>query len=252
MSSLRSGLVSITFRTLTVPQIVEAASNADLAAIEWGGDVHCPPGDLAAAKDAKQRTAAAGLTVSAYGSYYRAGVATETFDAVLASAVELGAPTIRIWAGNKGSAESDAGHVQAVTDDIARVCDLAAGRGITITLEYHGGTLTDTFDGTLNLLKTINKPNLLTGWQPRDGKSAEEGAAEIRQLRPWLGNIHVFQWWPTGQTRWPLANGAERWATFLNTVAEDRKPRYALLEFVMNDDPEQLLVDAKTLNGLIG
>lgn len=251
-SSIRSGLVSVTFRKLSVPEVIRVAADNGLKAIEWGGDVHVPPGDVAVAQSVRQQTEAAGLIVAAYGSYYRAAHSLPTeFDAVLASAVTLGAPTIRIWAGKTGSAAADAAHTAAVTADVARVCDLAATRNLTITLEYHGGTLTDTLPTTLTLLKAVNRPNLLSGWQPRDGMTPEAASDELQQLRPWLGNIHVFQWWPTGRTRLPLADGTDRWAAFLHAAAEDRRNRFALLEFVTNDDPTNLPADARTLNGLL-
>jgi len=64
------GLVSVTFRQLTVEEIGELATECGLQAVEWGGDVHVPPGDFAAAR----RALDTGLKVAAYGSYYRAGV----------------------------------------------------------------------------------------------------------------------------------------------------------------------------------
>ncbi|MDB5327011.1 MAG: sugar phosphate isomerase [Phycisphaerales bacterium] len=250
-SLIRPGLVSITFRSLSVPEIVSLARKAKLEAIEWGGDVHVPPGDVVATRAAREACEQANIAVSAYGSYYRAGGAPGDFDAVLASAVALGAPTIRIWAGHLGSEAADEAHVANVVADIARVCDLAAANGLTITLEYHGGTLTDSLESTLSLLNATDRPNLLSGWQPRNGASPETGSAEIRQLRPWLGNIHVFQWWPTGADRHPLAEGADRWKAFFETIAEDGQERFALLEFVKGDQPEQLVADATTLRELV-
>ena len=50
----------------------------------------------------------AGLVVAAYGSYYRVGHDDPApFESVLDTAVELGAPLVRIWAGRSGSAEAD-------------------------------------------------------------------------------------------------------------------------------------------------
>ncbi len=107
--TLSPGLVSVTFRQLSVQDIVNLTARAGLDAIEWGGDVHVPHGDLNAARAARIATEHAGLRVAAYGSYYRAGHAdTGPFEDVLASAVELGAPCIRIWAGRQGS-----GHCRA-------------------------------------------------------------------------------------------------------------------------------------------
>src|SRR6185312_7076115 len=98
-TSFRTGLVSISFRALTVARIAGLAAANRLETIEWGGDVHVPHGDLAAAREARKISADAGVGISAYGSYYRAGAPagkSPAFEAVLASAVELGAPSIRV------------------------------------------------------------------------------------------------------------------------------------------------------------
>ena len=49
---LKTGLTSVTFRRKTQEEIVALAAQAQLDGIEWGGDVHVPPGDLPAAKAA--------------------------------------------------------------------------------------------------------------------------------------------------------------------------------------------------------
>lgn len=52
----------------------------------------------------------AGLRVVAYGSYYHVGCQGQegipNFEDVLETALELGAPLIRVWAGNTGSHET--------------------------------------------------------------------------------------------------------------------------------------------------
>ena len=41
-----TGLVSVTFRDKTPAEIVSEVKKAGLDAIEWGGDVHVPHGDV--------------------------------------------------------------------------------------------------------------------------------------------------------------------------------------------------------------
>ena len=41
---IRPGLCSITFRDLSVDDVVALAADAGLAGIEWGADRHVPPG----------------------------------------------------------------------------------------------------------------------------------------------------------------------------------------------------------------
>ena len=64
------GLVSVSFRQKTPLDICRLCQQANLAAIEWGGDVHVPP-DAGNADEIRRMTADHGLTVSSYGSYYR-------------------------------------------------------------------------------------------------------------------------------------------------------------------------------------
>ena len=68
---MKTGLVSITFRKKKPEEIVALAAKGGLEGIEWGGDVHVPHGDMAAAKNARLLTTGAGIEVAAYGSYYR-------------------------------------------------------------------------------------------------------------------------------------------------------------------------------------
>jgi len=62
-------LCSVTFRALAPEEIVALAAEADLVAIEWGGDVHVLPGDLDRARAVRALTERHGLRVSSYGSY---------------------------------------------------------------------------------------------------------------------------------------------------------------------------------------
>lgn len=231
--SLVPGLVSVTFRRLAVAEIVELVSRAGLRAVEWGGDVHVP--DPAAARETAARCADAGIEVAAYGSYYRAG-AGAPFDDVLRTAVALGAPRVRIWAGSVGSAaEPDR---RAVVDDIARVAALAATEGVTVCLEYHANTLTDTLESTVDILESV--PSVRPYWQPPIGVSAADALVAVETLRP--VTAHVFTWSDTG-VRLPLAAGEALWLPVLSTFDNG----YALLEFVRDDDPAAFAEDAATL-----
>lgn len=97
------GLVSVTFRKLDVASVVSLAAEAGLTSIEWGADVHVPVGDSGAAAVARKLCAEAGLEISSYGSYYRADTDVGEFESVVTTAVALGAPSIRVWAGRVGS-----------------------------------------------------------------------------------------------------------------------------------------------------
>lgn len=252
---IHPGLVSITFRKLTPRQVVEATAAAGLAGIEWGGDVHVPHGDLVRAAEVRRLTADAGLVVPSYGAYYHAGASENeglAFARVLDTARELGAPVIRVWAGRQGSVQADASTRTRVIDDCRRIAALAAGAGIIVASEYHGGTLTDTDASAAAFLAEVNHPNFKTYWQPRSGAAPDEALRGLRDILPRLAHLHVFHWWPDAGNRRPLAEGADRWPRYLELVATAPGDRFAMLEFVANDDPTVLPADAATLKQWLG
>ena len=161
-------------------------------------------------------------------------------------ALELGAPIIRVWAGTTGSAVADDDARWRVVADLRRVAEQAAKVGVRVATEFHGGTLTDTNASTNRLLVEVDQPNLFTYWQPLLDQSDDEGVAGLRLLAPRLTHLHVYQW-RTVKERRPLAEGAERWRKFLAAAAAIPGDRYAMLEFVAGDAPENFLRDAATL-----
>ena len=252
MGHIHPGLVSVTFRKLAPGEIIELAVKAGLQAIEWGGDIHTPHGDLPCARQVRQATAAAGLQVASYGSYYRAGAEEPCpFETVLETAVELGAPVIRIWAGKLGSAEASQAERNAVLQDARRAAGLARVQNIAVAFEFHGGTLTDTPASARSLLEEADHANLFCCWQPPVGAAPEQNLQGILAIHPWLSHIHVFHWQSSADgpvQRLPLAQGQAEWALYLEQIAAlSPHPRCALLEFVRGDDPVQFLQDAVVL-----
>lgn len=244
------GLVSITFRKLAPAEVAALVKKAGLRGIEWGGDVHVPHGDLGRAREVRELTLEHGLATAAYGSYYRAGQSESNgmpFARVLETAVELGAPTIRVWPGGAGSDTVDEEARWKVIEDLRRIAGLAAKAGVTITTEFHAGTLTDTNESAAKLLVETDHPNLFTGWQPHNGESTDECVDGLRAVLPRVSTIHVFHWWPTAAERHPLADGKARWDAFWPLLRQAPGDRHALLEFVKGDEPAAFLRDAATL-----
>ncbi len=133
----------------------------------------------------------------------------------------------------------------------------AEARGISVYLEFHGGTLTASTASALALLDAVCAPNVFTAWQPPYWavQSVDADRADLSAIGRRLGHLHVYQWDPDG-TRHPLAMGADSWPSRLATItssdADDRwrfPRRAALLEFVVDDDPAAVAVDAATLRG---
>jgi len=250
---LHPGLASITFRQLSPREIVALAAEAGLASIEWSGEVHVPHGDLSRAREARQLTLDHGLRVAAYGSCYRAGeieAARASFAAVLDTAKALGASTLRVWSGARGSGEADESYRHRVASDLRRMAELADPYGMTLSTEFHAQTLTDSAAAAKELLETLAHPNLRSYWEPQTGHPVETGLEEIAQLSPWLTHLHVFHRLAGGQ-RAPLAMGCANWGRYFEAIRRAPGEHDALLERVHNDTPAAFLRDAEVLKELL-
>ena len=240
-----NGLVSISFRSKSVEEIAREAQKAGLCAIEWGGDVHVPHGDVKAAEHAAAVSAKYNLRILHYGSYYKIGYSDpELFSAVLKSAKILGAPIIRVWAGEgihpDTVSESD---YQRIVEDAKRICDMAGD--ILIATECHNDTLTENYKSALQFFKDVNRKNLRTLWQPNQNHGFEYDLEAIDALKPYIVGVHVFNWEGSKPEKYPLAMGAEKWAQYMKKLPETELGY--MLEFMPDDNIESLTDESKTL-----
>lgn len=248
------GLVSITFRQLKPPEIIDLVLRAGLSAIEWGADLHVPHGDIDSARHVRKMTTDAGLTIPTYGSYYRLGQSqTEglDFEKVLETALELNAPAIRIWAGTIGSKDADQNYRSRIIEESQKIADLAAKENITIAYEYHRRTLTDELDSAKDLLENVDRQNVRTFWQPSPGRDPQICLAEIDALIDRITSVHVFQWTTEQAIRHPLSDGIDIWKQYLTRIAATGRTHPAMIEFVVDNKPQNFLADAKTLKQII-
>lgn len=243
-----TGLVSVSFRKESPQTIIRAVSAAGLGGIEWGGDIHVPHGDLEKAQVVGKGTREAGLKVMAYGSYYRLGCsenAEDNFKEVAETALTLGAPVIRIWAGGKGSAETTAEIRSAIEEEAFRLAEIADQYGIDIALECHNNTLTDNFQSSLDLINKVNHPRLKMYWQPNQLRDCEYNRLSASGLAPVTVNLHVFHW--DDKNRYPLEEGTRIWQTYLEPFRASERDYGLLLEFMHDDQIETLNKTAETL-----
>lgn len=243
------GLVSVTLRQYSVDEIVGLTVESGLQALHWGGDIHVPVGDHVAARWAATRCAQGGVEIEGYGSYYvAAGSDPATFSDTLETALVLGAPRIRVWAGGAASAESSPADRTAVADDLRRCADAAGNHDVKVVLEYHPRTLTDELSSALRLFEQVDHEALESYWQPGADPNVRESRDEVVSLLPKLTGAHIFSWGPGGYTdRLALAEHEQLWRSVLDEMCADGSQRHALLEFVHDDAPRNLRRDAKTL-----
>ncbi|MCK5812499.1 MAG: sugar phosphate isomerase/epimerase [Clostridiales bacterium] len=247
---LQGGLVSISFRDLTTDEVIKLVNKSKLAAIEWGGDIHVPHGNISIAKDVYKKCKEHNIVCPSYGSYYKVGTyenPMEEFKKVINCALELHSNTIRIWAGIKGTKDSNNVYFNKVVMECQKLCDLASEVNLTISFEYHSNTLTDNASDTKKILKSINRKNIYTYWQPSVGKTINENCDDINKLIGNITNVHVFHW--DIRKRLSLQEGIKAWEKYLSILCNSN--RYYLLEFIKDNDINQYIKDSKTLKDLL-
>jgi 3-dehydroshikimate dehydratase len=254
---LYPGLVSITYRDLAPHEIITLAARAGLKGIEWGSDLHVPEDDVKLATEVGQRTRDAGLDVAAYGSYYRCDNA-EPFEPYLETALALGAPIIRVWAGRQGSSAISPEGLAKIEASLYDACEMADTVGIGIVTEYHDSTLTDTRESCRQLLESIGHPNLKTLWQPlRRGAGLnakiKENLDDLRDVAPYLSNVHVYEWRDieAGRSKRFSLQRSAQWPSYIEELKKMEGDRYLLIEYVPEDAPEVLRNEAAYLRAMI-
>ncbi|TIS56363.1 MAG: sugar phosphate isomerase/epimerase [Mesorhizobium sp.] len=255
MTRFEAALCTVTFRSLRSAEIIALAREAGLAAIEWAGDAHVPPGNLENAAGVGRMSLEAGLAIS-YGSYIAPPTDDlKAFEQALETAETSGAANIRIWPGTRYRNSSDytAEEVRSAAYLIRDMGAEAAKRKIAVSLEYHPNSLTDATDAALRLIETIAHDNVYLYWQPRPGLPLDEALAEIGRIGHHVSHIHVFAWDRDGN-RFALSSAEEYWRAVIDALPVSRWKgrRFAMLEFVAGDDPDAFRADAATLKAVLG
>lgn len=237
-----TGLVSISFRGNTAEELIQAAKETGITAIEWGSDVHVPAGDVDCAQKVKALCQEAQIAIPEYGSYYYLAEAPESFQGVLACAKALGTSRIRIWGGKKSSDTLRTADYAALVEDARRICDLAPD--MTLCLECHKGSVTDEYHTALRFLADVDRKNLKMFWQPHQFRDFQYNLDALNALLPYVESAHVFSW--NREIKFPLADMESDWKQYLAILKKAGVENY-MLEFMHDNALETLQETANTL-----
>lgn len=233
-------MTSVTFRNKTPQQILSICRRYGIEAIEWGADVHVPPQDSAYARRIGELTRASGMEVCSYGSYYRVGQDNVSdFTQVLESCKALGAPVVRVWCGTVGSQSTSQELRARYIGQLQQMCDMAQVYGIVVACEFHNNTYNDTADSARDLIRSVDRSNYRTYWQPVTYD--ERDLQYLQALRDHVVRMHVFSWRKDGK-RYALSKQQSLWRQYLAVCDVPR-----VMEFVRWNSVLQFAADARTL-----
>ncbi len=237
------GLVSISFRNLSPERILEETKKAGLSFVEWGSDVHAPCENTDRLTEIVRLQEEYGISCCSYGTYFRLGVNnTEELQKYIDAAKILGTDILRLWCGNKASAEYSSEEESFLFKECKKAAVIAEKNGVTLCMECHNGTYTDSKDTAIKLMKTVDSPSFRMYWQPNQFTSKEENMKYARLLSSFTKVIHVFNW--TSDRRYPLSEAVTLWKEYLSYF---NKNQTLLLEFMPDDDINSLKTEADSL-----
>ena len=104
-------------------------------------------------------------------------------------AADMGAPTIRIFAGNLQKGTTEAQARQWCIDAIRECCDYAGRRGVILALENHGGIVT-TAQQLVSIVREIDSEWFGVTWDSGNFRSADP-YAELTMIAPYAVTAQI-------------------------------------------------------------
>lgn len=247
MNRFKTGLCSVSFRKNTAEEIVEAVASAGLDFIEWGSDVHAPHDGTKNLQNIAALCDRYGIRCSSYGTYFRIGQTDlAELHGYISAAKLMGTDRLRLWCGVKGSAVTDENEKKELFANCRKAAKIAEDEGVTLAMECHSWTYTDTAETIVELMEEVDSDNFRMYWQPSQYRTFEENVRHIKLTGKYVKDIHVFNW--EKDYRYPLADAVSQWQEYLSHIDGDHT---LLLEFMPDDSIESLAAEAEALHSII-
>lgn len=187
------GLCTISNKGAPVEDVLAVAADTGYDAVEiWGRD-HAGDGSTATCDRIVDRAAELGVEIAVYGSYLAPGTdgfATDV-ERELAVADRLNADLIRVWPGESEYEECTETEWDRAVADLSELADRAGAFDVGVTVEKHGGRLTNAQAGARRLIEAVDDPNCGLNWQPRFDRPAADLLSEAERLAPLSNNVHL-------------------------------------------------------------
>ena len=253
---MKTGLCTIAFKDRPFEAVLDLAVEAGIDGVEpWGKPNHIPSscsGELLAERN--EAILSRGLVVSQFGTH--ANPSSPLFETemeeALTAARAFGTNQVRVWAGRCGSAEADDAAWRQAIEGLCVFSERAEDEDLTLSVEMHGGRLTDTVDGCMRLIEGVANDALRMNYQPLSNETAEEAIGNAHRIAPYVAAVHAQNFVETGESRRSLIReGIIDYAAILQIFRQSGFDGFVEVEFVREEDPiGSLRADAAYLRTL--
>ncbi len=243
----KTGVVSVSFRKLSVDEVIKLVGESGLKAIEWGSDVHAPYTDRERLEYIAKAQKDAGLYCPSYGTYFKLGEhPTEELRGYIEAAKILGTNILRLWCGNKKYEDMTAEEIDHLFGEAKKAAKIAEEKGAVLCMECHNNSCTETLDGALAIINAVDSPAFRMYWQPATKAGFENNMKYAEAIAPYTYTIHSYYYKDGVQLS--LDEGIDEWKKYLECFDGTQ---HILLEFMPGGDPAALNAEAAALNSLI-
>ena len=242
------GLVSVSFRQLSVLEIIKLIKAEGMSLVEWGSDVHAPIDDIEKLEQIAELQKEYGIKCSSYGTYFKVGTTPiEELESYIKAAKILGTNVLRIWCGDKDSENYSESEKQKLFEECKKLSEIAEQNVVVLCLECHGWTYTNRLSSALEVMEVVNSDSFKMYWQPNQFRSYEENLEYAENIAKYTVNIHVFNW--DGEDKFPLIEAKEKWQEYLKKFSGNEN---LFLEFMPDGKPESLTTEYAALKEIVG
>ena len=252
---MKIGLCTIAFRERPFEAVLDLAVAAGFDGVEpWGKPDHLPAVyDAGYTRQMAEAVRTRGLEVAQFGSY--ANPTSQAFEQEMEDAIRISqdfeTDKIRVWVGNTGSAEADAGQWEKAISGFQVFADRAKDAGMLLVVEMHNGRLSDTAEGCLRLVEGVDRSNFRMNFQPMYHHTPAEMMETLRQVATYVTTVHAQNYVATGSNeRALIEQGLVNYRAVVEELKQVGFDGYLEVEFVKEDDPEALKADAAFLRTL--
>lgn len=211
---IHAALSSAAFLGSSADEVLFAACEAGVTAVEWSSDGFLDPGDRATALRLMESTLRTGLCISSYSTLHRIGTYNLVgFDTLVHTALALQAPNIRAWAAPPG----DDGACDRFVEAAKAAGDAAGGNGITLCLAMSPRSLLRWDGRAADLMARVDHPFVKLCWEPPCDRCFDRAMETLEGLSGHVGMIMRRPYPPFDDG---LESRQEDWLEYLDAVDE--------------------------------
>lgn len=247
---MKTGMCTIAFRDWDLEAALDLAQKAGFDGVEiWGKEPHMSDAfDKARVERTKAMLDERGLLPIVFGSYLgdlQAGWEGELERAndALRIARELGTDLVRVWAGAEASGAMSGAQRKECVAFLRAFAKRAEEEGITLAIERHANTLSDTLPSLMRLIEEVGSGSLRVNYQMMSLRN-EDILEEIRQLGSLIVNVHAHNFADYEERkRRLLSEGVIDHRRMVEALREVGFEGAIEVEFAGGEDREQAMIE---------